>query len=58
MGQAFHLLSPLVPFIYVLLRLTDVDMGQWQKKSALWAIGIFIIYVIIGIVFGLVPLTA
>lgn len=57
-GQAFHLLSPLVPFIYVLLRLTDVDMGQWQKKSALWAIGIFIIYVIIGIVFGLVPLTA
>jgi len=47
-----------VPFIYVLLRLTDVDMGQWQKKSALWAIGIFIIYVIIGIVFGLVPLTA
>jgi len=58
MGQAFHLLSPLVPFIYVLLRLTDVDMGQWQKKSALWAIGIFITYVIIGIVFGLVPLTA
>lgn len=57
MGQAFHLLSPLVPFIYVLLRMTDVDMGQWQKKSAIYAIGIFIIYVIVGIVFGLMPLS-
>ncbi len=56
MGQAFHLLSPLVPFIYVLLRLTDVDMGQWQRKSALWAIGIFVIYIVVGALFGLMPL--
>ncbi|WP_367565319.1 SLC13 family permease [Lacrimispora sp.] len=56
MGQAFHLLSPLVPFIYVLLRLTDVDMGQWQRKSALWAIGIFVIYIAVGDLFGLMPL--
>ena len=55
-GQAFHLLSPLVPFIYVLLRLTDVDMGKWQKKSGLWAIGLFIIYLVVAIVFGLMPL--
>ena len=55
MGQAFHLLSPLVPFIYVLLRLTDVDMGQWQRKSLLWALGIFVIYVVVGILFGLMP---
>ncbi|MFT4104495.1 MAG: citrate:proton symporter [Lacrimispora sp.] len=55
MGQAFHLLSPLVPFIYVLLRLTDVDMGQWQRKSALWAIGIFVIYIVVGGAFGLMP---
>ncbi|MFT4104448.1 MAG: citrate:proton symporter [Lacrimispora sp.] len=55
MGQAFHLLSPLVPFIYVLLRLTDVDMGQWQRKSALWAIGIFVIYIVVGGIFGLMP---
>lgn len=32
MGQAFHLLSPLVAFIYLLLRLTGLDMGQWQKN--------------------------
>ena len=31
MGQAFHLLSPLVAFIYLLLRLTGLDMGQWQR---------------------------
>jgi CitMHS family citrate-Mg2+:H+ or citrate-Ca2+:H+ symporter len=58
MGQAFHLLSPLVPFIYVLLRLTDVDMGQWQRKSALIAIGIFLIYIIVGVAVGLMPLAA
>lgn len=56
MGQAFHLLSPLVPFIYVLLRMTNVDMGQWQRKSALYAIGIFLIYIVVGIAFGLMPL--
>lgn len=55
MGQAFHLLSPLVPFIYVLLRLTDVDMGQWQRKSLVWAVGIFVIYVVVGILFGIMP---
>ena len=33
MGQAFHLLSPLVAFIYLLLRLTGLDMGQWQKNQ-------------------------
>nr|WP_092071438.1 citrate:proton symporter [Dendrosporobacter quercicolus]NSL49358.1 citrate transporter [Dendrosporobacter quercicolus DSM 1736]SDM26319.1 citrate-Mg2+:H+ or citrate-Ca2+:H+ symporter, CitMHS family [Dendrosporobacter quercicolus] len=54
-GQAFHLLSPLVPFIYVLLRLTDVDMWQWQKKSAIYATGIFIIYVVVGSMIGLCP---
>ena len=33
MGQAFHLLSPLVAFIYLLLRLTGLDMGKWQRES-------------------------
>lgn len=56
-GQAFHLLSPLVPFIYVLLRLTDVDMWEWQKKSALFGIGIFVIYVLVGSLVGLCPIS-
>lgn len=56
MGQAFHLLSPLVPFVYVLLGMTDVEMGPWQKKAGLISIGIFLMYVIVGAVLGLMPI--
>lgn len=56
LGQAYHLLSPLVAFIYLLLRLTDLDMGEWQKESAKWATGIFVIFVVIAAVTGNVPL--
>lgn len=52
MGQAFHLLSPLVAFIYLLIRLTGVDMGEWQKESAKYAIGIFLIFVITIVMTG------
>lgn len=56
LGQAFHLLSPLVAFIYLLLRLTDLDMGEWQKEAAKWACGIFVIFVAIAAITGNVPL--
>jgi len=56
LGQAFHLLSPLVAFIYLLLRLTDLDMGEWQKESAKWGVGIFAIFIIMAAVTGNVPL--
>lgn len=56
MGQAFHLFSPLVPFSYVLLGLTGVDWGEWQKKGLLVSLGIFIVYVIIGTIIGLMPI--
>ncbi|MCD2257073.1 citrate transporter [Lactobacillus sp. CC-MHH1034] len=56
MGQAFHLLSPLVAFIYLLLRLTDLEMGAWQKEAGKWALGIFVIFVVVTIATGGVPL--
>jgi CitMHS family citrate-Mg2+:H+ or citrate-Ca2+:H+ symporter len=56
MGQAFHLLSPLVAFIYLLLQLTEVDMGEWQKHAAKWSIGTFIIFVLAAVVTGVMPL--
>jgi len=56
LGQAFHLLSPLVAFIYLLLRLTGLDMGEWQKESAKWAIGIFVIFIAMAAITGNVPL--
>lgn len=56
LGQAFHLLSPLVAFIYLLLNLTELDMGEWQKESAKWAIGIFVIFIGMAAITGAVPL--
>lgn len=56
LGQAFHLLSPLVAFIYLLLNLTELDMGEWQKESAKWAIGIFVIFIGMAALTGSVPL--
>ncbi len=56
LGQAFHLLSPLVAFIYLLLAKTGLDMYEWQKESAKWALGIFIIFIATAAVFGIVPL--
>lgn len=56
MGQAFHLLSPLVGFIYLLLHLTGVDMGEWQRHSAKWSIGTFIIFILVAAITGVMPL--
>ena len=56
MGQAFHLLSPLVPFVYVLLGMTEVEMGPWQKKAGLISIGIFLTYVIVGALLDIMPI--
>ena len=56
LGQAFHLLSPLVAFIYLLLNLTGLDMGEWQRESAKWAVGIFVIFIIVAAITGSVPL--
>lgn len=55
MGQAFHLLSPLVGFIYLLLRLTGLDLGEWQKESAKYAFVIFIIFVVTIVLMGHMP---
>lgn len=55
MGQAFHNISPLVAFIYLLLRLTGLDLGEWQKSAAKWLIVVFIIFIVTIIVIGGVP---
>lgn len=55
-GQAFHLLSPLVAAIYLLLQMSNVDMGEWQRFTAKWSIAIFLIYVITISASGFFPL--
>ena len=44
MGQAFHFLSPLVPFIYLLMDLTDISLAEYQGYIFRWCIGIFVIF--------------
>lgn len=57
MGQAFRLLSPTVASIYVLLQMTGVNMVEWQIKTAKWATGLFVIYMVMFyVVLGVIPL--
>jgi CitMHS family citrate-Mg2+:H+ or citrate-Ca2+:H+ symporter len=56
-GQAFRLLSPTVASIYVLLQMTEVNMVEWQIKTAKWSIGLFVIYIgMLYFVLGVIPL--
>ncbi|MDR1449167.1 MAG: citrate:proton symporter [Propionibacteriaceae bacterium] len=54
-GQSYHLLSPLVGFIYLLLNLTGVDMGQWQRAAGKWALGTFAVFLVSAMIFGGMP---
>lgn len=45
-GQAVHLLSPLVASIYLLLNLTDQDLGEWQRFCFLPLMVVFVIYMV------------
>lgn len=56
MGQAFHFLSPLVAFIYLLLEMTGLDLGEYQKYVFKWCIGIFVCFMIVGVITGSLPL--
>ena len=55
MGQALHFLSPLVPFIYLLMDKCDMTLAEFQGKLVGWCTGIFVIFMITGFVFGYLP---
>ena len=48
MGQAFHFLSPLVPFIYLLMDQTEITLAQYQGYIFRWCVGIFAIFMVVG----------
>jgi CitMHS family citrate-Mg2+:H+ or citrate-Ca2+:H+ symporter len=56
MGQAIHMLSPIVASIYLLLTLTDQDLGEWSKFCMPWMLVIFLIYAVTLIGTGFMPL--
>ena len=57
MGQAFHMLSPLTAFIYLLLNMTGQDLGKWQRSAGKWALGIFIILIVVSLLTGQISIS-
>jgi CitMHS family citrate-Mg2+:H+ or citrate-Ca2+:H+ symporter len=55
-GQPFHLLSPLVPSVYLLVGLAKVDIGDHQRFSMKWGIAVSMALMVGGILFGAFPL--
>jgi CitMHS family citrate-Mg2+:H+ or citrate-Ca2+:H+ symporter len=55
-GQPVHLLSPLVPSLYLLVALAKVDLGDHQRFALKWAIFASIGLLAGGLLFGAFPL--
>ncbi|WPC41238.1 citrate:proton symporter [Clostridium sp. JS66] len=55
-GQAVHLLSPLVASIYILLGLTDQDLGEWQRFCLPLCLVLYVIYVVTLVITGVLHL--
>lgn len=56
MGQAFHFLSPLVPFIYLLMDQIEITLAQYQGYIFRWCVGIFAIFMVVGLALGYLPI--
>lgn len=55
-GQPFHLLSPLVPSIYLLVGLAKLDIGDHQRFAIKWGILVSMALLVGGVLFGAFPL--
>ena len=56
MGQAFHFLSPLVAFIYLLMDMCKISLAEYQAYICRWCIGIFVIFMVCGMGLGFIPI--
>lgn len=52
MGAAVHLLSPLVASTYLLVGMTKVEFGEFQRFTILWAIGTSVMMIIASLLTG------
>ena len=48
-------LSPLVPFIYLLMDQTEITLAQYQGYIFRWCVGIFVIFMVMGLALGYLP---
>ncbi|TQI33202.1 CitMHS family transporter [Pseudomonas aeruginosa] len=55
-GQPVHLLSPLVPSLYLLVALSKVDLGEHQRFALKWACVASLALLVGGVLFGAFPL--
>lgn len=56
MGQAFHLISPLVGSLYVITQLSGESVTSIQGLAAKWGVGLFIVYIVVAMAQGLLPI--
>jgi CitMHS family citrate-Mg2+:H+ or citrate-Ca2+:H+ symporter len=55
-GQQVHLLSPLVASTYLLVGLAEVEFGDHQRYTLLWALSAALVMLMATIVLGVVPI--
>ena len=55
-GQQVHLLSPLVASTYLLVGLAEVEFGDHQRFTLLWALSAAVAMLLFAIVLGVVPI--
>ncbi|WP_042887912.1 CitMHS family transporter [Cupriavidus necator] len=54
-GQQVHLLSPLVASTYLLVGLCEIEFGDHQRYTLLWALSAAVVMLAACIVFGVIP---
>ena len=54
LGQPVHLLSPLVPATYLLVGMSEVDFGEFQRFTILWATGTALVVIITAMATGII----
>ncbi|WP_313518853.1 CitMHS family transporter [Pseudomonas sp.] len=55
-GQPVHLLSPLVPSTYLLVGLAKIELGDLQRFTLKWAVGICACILLAALLMGIFPL--
>jgi citrate-Mg2+:H+ or citrate-Ca2+:H+ symporter, CitMHS family len=55
MGQPLHFLSPLIGALWLLLGITNTNLGDVQKWAFPVAVGMMIIYIVTGVLTGAIP---
>jgi CitMHS family citrate-Mg2+:H+ or citrate-Ca2+:H+ symporter len=55
-GQPVHLLSPLVASTYLLVGMSKVDFGEFQKFTIKWTVGTSLVMLAVSIVCGVVSI--